>query len=230
MLVVALSDDIRVNEQDELLPSELNLRLANATIRGADIEEPDLADGKNVKYIEESEHFEENWRNWATSIFVDSKKMTSFCTSGSVVNAFYAPDVAAKIKDVMAYLPLWTGVMRPIFGLGKEIASSSDVEAEFSMLKNRVLKNLRPMRADKFVMSHVDYLDGRLRLEIAAFRKSTTDEEDETNEMQIQARENESKKISMNDANFPPVFDISHTSHSIEDTHETSTIVNESFS
>lgn len=51
------------------------------------------------------------------------------------------------------------------FGVGSESATSSHVESEFSMLKSKVLKNERPLRIDKFVMSHIRYLDGRLKLQ-----------------------------------------------------------------
>jgi len=50
--------------------------------------------------------------------------------------------------------------MRPYFKCGTEIASSSveSIFAEYKIL----------MRVDKFVVSHLDYLDGRLRLDFAS--------------------------------------------------------------
>lgn len=40
---------------------------------------------------------------------------------------------------------------------------SSSVEAEFNNLKNRVFSNKLPMRIDRFVLEHLDYLDGWIK-------------------------------------------------------------------
>lgn len=63
----------------------------------------------------------------------------------------------------MFYLPLWTGVMIPIFGIGNRIATSSSIESEFANIKSRVFKNELPQRVDKFIFRHIDYLDGRVK-------------------------------------------------------------------
>jgi len=54
--------------------------------------------------------------------------------------------------------------MRSHFNTGEEIATSSSVEVAFADLKNRAFKGQLPMRADKFVHQHLDYLDGRMKL------------------------------------------------------------------
>jgi len=43
------------------------------------------------------------------------KNHAAKCTFGSVVNAFYNPQVAIKLKNLISYLPLWTGIMRSYF-------------------------------------------------------------------------------------------------------------------
>jgi hypothetical protein len=58
--------------------------------------------------------------------------------------------------------------MRPYFKSGAEIATSSAVESLFAEYKTRLFKGCIPMRVDKFVVNHLDYLDGRLRLDYAA--------------------------------------------------------------
>jgi len=58
--------------------------------------------------------------------------------------------------------------MRPYFKCGTEIVTSSSVESIFAEYKTRLFKACIPMRVDKFVVSHLDYLDDRLRLDFAS--------------------------------------------------------------
>lgn len=59
---------------------------------------------------------------------------------------------------------LWSSVMRSYFQIGEEIATSTSVEAAFADLKNRAFKGQLPMRADKFIQEHLDYVDGKIKL------------------------------------------------------------------
>lgn len=111
------------------------------------------------------------------------------------VNAFYNPTAAKKIKALIEYLPLWTGVMRPYFKTGTEVATSSSVESLFAEYKTRLFKGYIPMRVDKFVASHLDYLDGRLRLDYAA-NASLTGSEFKTSPKQDQIYMHESNEHS----------------------------------
>ena len=54
--------------------------------------------------------------------------------------------------------------MRLYFKHSRQIATSSHVEAEFAELKTRALKNQLPMRIDKFIFRHIEYLGGKLKL------------------------------------------------------------------
>lgn len=64
--------------------------------------------------------------------------------------------------------------MKLYFKRGSHIATSSFVEAEFSELKTRVFKNQLPMRIDKFIIRHLEYLEGRLRLTAGTFDRQKT--------------------------------------------------------
>lgn len=89
-----------------------------------------------------------------------------------MVNVFYNPKAAQKIKSLIRNFPLWTGIMRPYFNTGTEIATSSSVESIFAEYKSRFFKGCIPMRVDKFIITHLNYLDGRLRLDFAAQQES----------------------------------------------------------
>lgn len=54
--------------------------------------------------------------------------------------------------------------MRSYFDIGDEIATSSSVEAAFADIKKRAFKGQLPMRADRFVKEHLDYIDSRIKL------------------------------------------------------------------
>jgi len=75
------------------------------------------------------------------------------------------PEAAKQIRTrLLPYVPIWTGIMRPYFKRSTEIATSSSVEAEFSDLKNRGFKGQLPMRADKFIFQHLDFVDTKIML------------------------------------------------------------------
>jgi len=85
------------------------------------------------------------------------------CTQGDTLNACFNIDVAEKIRKMLHYTPILTSIMLPFFKTGTVIATSSSVETEFSNIKNRVFKTELPLRVDKFIFRHLDYLDGRIK-------------------------------------------------------------------
>lgn len=91
------------------------------------------------------------------------------------MNAFYNPQVAIKLKNLISYLPLWTGFMRSNFQCDKIIATSSAVEATFADLKHRTFKGELPMRIDKFVIKHIDSLQAKTLLAFADGRVACKD-------------------------------------------------------
>jgi len=55
------------------------------------------------------------------------------------VNGFYCIDFAKKFKVLLKYFPLFSEIMREIFGYGSTNTTSAAVESEFNDLKNRTL-------------------------------------------------------------------------------------------
>lgn len=62
--------------------------------------------------------------------------------------------------------------MRPHFKVGSIVAKSSPFKGAFFNLKNVVFKGRLPMRMDKFVIQHLNYLDGKLKLAYAEYNKT----------------------------------------------------------
>ncbi|EFN66884.1 120.7 kDa protein in NOF-FB transposable element, partial [Camponotus floridanus] len=166
VLIVTLSEEIGLDKSGAFLSSEIHLRDVNNVIKGTvidDIEKDDDCDDiENEDYDEindDEEILASDWTTLAENLFLDAQEITRNSRNGSIVNAYYNPEAARKIKFLITYLPLWTGIMRSYFKRGSQIASSSFVEAEFSALKTRVFKNQLPMRIDKFIIRHLEYLE-----------------------------------------------------------------------
>lgn len=113
------------------------------------------------------EEMPSSWQEWSDDVYTKANTLALESRNGNVVNAFYNPKAAEKIKSMIKNLPLWTGIMRSHFKTGMEIATSSSVESIFAEYKRRVFKGCTSMRVDKFVISHLNYIDGRLRLDFA---------------------------------------------------------------
>lgn len=87
------------------------------------------------------------------------------CVGGSRPNGCFNPAFALRVsKQLLPFVPLWTGIMRPHFGIASTISMSSSVEAEFSDLKHRSFATKLPMRINLFMLQHLDHLDGEVKL------------------------------------------------------------------
>jgi len=197
-LVVALSQEIGRREDNTYLDSEIHLRYVNTIIKGS-IEIEETNDDEEIKFqMEEGEDLITSWTHWTESIIEDARTIASKSQDGDNVNAFFMPQIIKNFKILLKHVPLWTGIMRPIFASGESTATSSSVEAEFANLKCRVFDGQLPMRVDKFVLRHVEYLRGKL---ILASDKINVHCEENTHSFVTQ--ENEITNISSNSISLP---------------------------
>ena len=87
-------------------------------------------------------------------------------------NQQYLSDFANEVVKISHLLPLWTAVMTNYFGCDSLTASTAAVESSFNDVKHRMTHHIvLPARIDKFVMLHIDYLDGAMKLAAAAGAK-----------------------------------------------------------
>lgn len=61
-------------------------------------------------------------------------------------------------------LPLWTGIMVPIYGYGAKVGSRTTVESYFNELKINFLGRGECLRVDNFLMQHIKLNDGSLKI------------------------------------------------------------------
>ena len=150
--IVALSKNIGCTMDGKPLTSNERLQYLNGIIKDNNIiETNNTCDNNNNENSEtqsfsnDNSSYEENcntsWLEWSNSIWDFAQKVAKNSEYDSIINACYNPDFAKQIKTrLLPYLPIWTDIMRPCFNKSGEIETSSSVEAEFSDLKNKLLK------------------------------------------------------------------------------------------
>ncbi|KAL6416406.1 hypothetical protein ACFW04_013522 [Cataglyphis niger] len=128
--------------------------------------EESLKDYNDVKDKEENNF--NKWSYWAKNID-DKVKILIADNEGDRENAHYMPKLADYLMKDVKLLPLWSCICQDRFGFDRVPASSASVESDFNIIKNIMLKNEKtPMRADEFVMKHVNFMSGRIKLYVHA--------------------------------------------------------------
>lgn len=146
------------------------MRTLNNTIQEVTLEEENKIPEEESEDLDSDNNDPENdsiasdWNTWTNMIYSKAQEISDKSKTGTIIHACFNPDFARHLKKLLPYLSLWTGIMRPHFGKGSKIATSSSVEAEFIDLKNHAFKNQLPIKIDKFVLQHLEHLDGKIKL------------------------------------------------------------------
>lgn len=82
-------------------------------------------------------------------------------------NMYFLPAITVEIKKLCLSLPFWSTVMRNKFNSPNCVASSSDVESNFNILKNIVLHDQKKMRPDCFLEKYIKSVNGSTNLSMA---------------------------------------------------------------
>lgn len=117
----------------------------------------------NMDAEEENSSFNK-WNQWAKDIDDDVQKKIAD-NEGDRENAHYMPAFADRLMKDIKLIPMWSCICRDKFGYGRIPASSASVESDFNIVKNILLKTEQtPKRADEFLMKHVKFISGRIKL------------------------------------------------------------------
>jgi len=109
--------------------------------------------------------YENPFKSWANNIYENSK---SFVQEGSGINPLFIPTLVPILIKIMKLLPLWSGVMVPIFGYGDDVSSSAAIESSFKKLKAVTFKHIPlPTDLETFLTNHIDSLKGATLLRSA---------------------------------------------------------------
>lgn len=171
IILLSLSEEIGKANDGNDSPSESARVLITNHIKG--IEEESLYDKDNNNAQDEDFDMEItncNIVSWSSNLVEDCRKtLAETKIKCDMANPYYVPQLSQKLKTFLPYFPLYSGIMIPIFGCGQINASSSSVESEMKDIKHILLKNKeRPMRADKFVTTHLRSFAGRSLLAMSS--------------------------------------------------------------
>lgn len=101
---------------------------------------------------------ENPFQSWADVFLLESKTLIK---DGTGINPFYCPELVSVLIKTIKYIPLWSGVMIPIFNYGEDISSSAAVESSFKKLKNITMKHINlPTNIEIFLETHIQALKG----------------------------------------------------------------------
>ncbi|CAI6360328.1 unnamed protein product [Macrosiphum euphorbiae] len=118
----------------------------------------ELIQGEYDQQLDGLDNIINPFQSWAEDIFI---KSISSIQEGTGFNAMYLPTLVPNLIKCMKLLPLWSGLMIPIFGFGDETASSSAVESTFRKIKNITFKNIAlPTNIEHFIEHHSASLKG----------------------------------------------------------------------
>lgn len=97
------------------------------------------------------------FRSYSEEIFKKSQEQISGCG----INAMYLPSIIPLIIKCIKLLPLWLGLMIPIFKYRNLTSSSANVEYSFKKLKTVSFKDIiLPTNIEVFLELHIISLRG----------------------------------------------------------------------
>lgn len=159
---VALSEtegnDIHGNPiMSEVSKSNLKSKIADDTMPISSEEEAE------VVRLDQCTQINTELRRWVTDICEETKCYAE--VNGDRDNMHYLPELVPHLIRLGGYLPLWTGVMVPLFHSKKLTATSANAEAEFKNIKHGLFKHENlPIRVDKFISRHLGFIEGNMRI------------------------------------------------------------------
>lgn len=140
----------------------------NAILATCDLEDNDriLLEQENTLHFDGLDCENNPFQNWAEDILKTSREKIR---EGCGINAMYLPSIVPLIMKSVNLLPLWSGLMIPIFKYGNPTSSSASVESSFKKLKTVTFKDITlPTNIEVFLERHIISLK-----ESALFRSAT---------------------------------------------------------
>lgn len=172
MLIVSKNPNEGALKNGQSLPTHDSKTKLKRLIRTHDLEFIlDIANDSSDSelYIDESDS-NTNWIDDIISEITANENDFDLDASRSTENMFYLPDLAEYLQKLCGRLPLWSAVMKPHFKSPKILASSSNVESNFNIIKNVIMKDTRlPVRIDAFLQKYLKAINGSTKLAIANY-------------------------------------------------------------
>lgn len=155
----------------ELISSELHPTYLS------EISETENIEGETESYedqeeIETLEHLDEEitpgvrmgFKQWTENI--KQLVLTEKNDQGDRNNQQFCPGLVKDFIKISNLLPTWSSVMVPYFKYGNRTSTSCAVETQFRILKNNIFSSVElPARIDDFVLKHVNYINGAMKMD-----------------------------------------------------------------
>ena len=168
------NDDSGLPVISETCKTQLKRRIAEGCVHLPSIQEDDL-EVKTIDPLHTDMSHTTELKRWVTDICDEGKMLA--VVDGDRDNLQFLPGLVPHVIRMACYLPLWTGIMVPHFQSNNSTASSAHVEAEFNNIKNGLFKHENlPTRVDRFIIRHLGYIEGNMRLSTAAVNMSANSE------------------------------------------------------
>lgn len=172
----------------------LNKYEADSFVQDAKKELKDISDLHIIEsteleqYDEEDKHVIEcddlsrsKFFSWVGSIINDVKEKnvnhqlnnrSSFGNDAELTdNIYYGPHLIKSFHELLATVPLWSNVMMKHFNSTNSTPTSSGCEVEFKNIKRLLFNNRKAIRLDSFVQTHMEYLNGQMKLALSDQKK-----------------------------------------------------------
>lgn len=147
------------DEYGKPLPSESAkkrlLKLCSSYDESADYETPPTDEKSDETYLEFDADTE-----WLDNIIASVTVKSSPEYHDSV---FYSPNDTQKFKTIFSSIPLWSNIMKPIYGLPEVASTSSDCESHFKSIKHGILER-KLYSVDKFFEEHIELIDAEVKM------------------------------------------------------------------
>lgn len=102
---------------------------------------------------------------------VTAQKMDDSTNIYLTKNQFFLPSFVKNFRALISQIPAWTNLMRKSYKSPNEMATSARSETNFEILKKNVLDDHARMRADAFLIKHINFTLGSVKLGHSLLKK-----------------------------------------------------------
>lgn len=177
VFIVALSECDGQNEIGEDIISQQKEDYLFERIKTFSFENQNNENTEWEPVDDEPSEVDDNIRKYVENLKSRAEAEAINCKEHQRPNAYYLPEIVNPLLKLALFFPMWTNVMKNNFSSQYYVATSSIIEEYFKDIKHFDLGNYSgPIRADKFIVTHLRSIEATCKFErAAAKRKSKSD-------------------------------------------------------
>lgn len=156
LFTVILNEHDGVDDSNQQLPAEISKRRLLALCKTHDENEYEASTESESPNNDLDFNADSGW----LSELVSKVPITS---SGSHENLYYSPDDVQMFSKLFSSIVLWSNIMNHKYGSSSKVATSSDVECFFKLLKRNIFEP-KLYRADEFFVIYTEFVNSEVKL------------------------------------------------------------------